>query len=403
MPKLMRKIRLDHQILFFLGFIYYLVIPPIIGSFELFADYPGMSSWLSDFNEIAPIKLTTYFVIIFFYFVFFNLGSFVVFIVRRVKLDHSGDQTPLNLDYLSIPIVLAILFIALNNRESLFSGYSESYDSSVLGPLTTLAMLQTYIVTYHYVSNSAKSVLHAFSLMTLLIASTILMGLGSRMYVLIPVLALVFYKINFSDRSTSLYKYITLGIGLLLGMLAIGAWRIGAVFDPGFFAYLFFAEPTFTWWSASTFLANNDLTPIALPANFLSSVLNFAPGFLFENKSDYIISLNNVYNFSAPLGAESIFLSVQGNFGYVCGICYMFFLGYYFGMVKKVSYNNTFIKTYYILICALLPFQFFRDPFSVINKQLLWNMLLLPALLYTVSFCWRRITKIYYISGRADN
>jgi len=400
-PELIRKIKLDHQILFFMGFIYYLVIPPIIGSFGFFADYPGMSSWFSDYNEINSTKLIVYYCIIFFYLVAFNCGSFFVSFIQKVRQHNQHYKVCLNLNCLSVPILIAILFIALKNSELLFTGYSESYDSSVLGPLTTLTMLQTYIVIHHYVSHSTKTASYLISLITLLIASTILMGFGSRMYVLIPILAFVIYRINFSDNTISLYKYLFLGVAILFSMLAIGAWRIGADFDPAFLAYLFFAEPTFTWWSASTFLANNDLLPFALPTNFMSSVLNFAPGFLFNNKSDYLVNLNTVYSFSAPLGAESIFLSVQGNFGYLYGICYMFLLGFYFGTVKVLSNNNVFLKTYYVLICAVLPFQFFRDPFSVINKQLFWNMLLLPALLYTASFCWHMATKSYCSNRRS--
>ncbi|HEY3309432.1 MAG TPA: hypothetical protein VGJ93_13340 [Desulfuromonadaceae bacterium] len=397
MFNLIRKIKLDHHILFLLGFVYYLVIPPMIGSFEFLADYPGMSRWIADFNEITVSKLVTYFCVIFSYLISFIFGSFFIVFIRGSRRLSTQRNIRLNLNYFSILIFIAILIIVIKHHAILFTGYNELYDISVLGPLTTLSILQTYIVLYHHVSNSAKSILYTVSLITLFIICTIIMGLGSRMYVLIPIIALLIFKSTFSDNTISLGKYITLGVVILISMLTIGAWRIGATFDPGFYSYLFFAEPIFTWWSASTFLANNDLAPIALPTNFISSVLNFAPSFLFENKSDYLLDLHSVYSYNAPFGADSIFVSVQGNFGYVYGICYMFLIGLYFSVIKVLSGHSSFLKTYYILICAVLPFQFFRDSFSIINKQLFWNMLILPVLLYTISFCWNRASRAYYI------
>lgn len=395
-----RRPKINHGVLFLLGFIYYLIVPPLIGTFEFISDYPGMPNWIADFSDINWSKIMMYCIIVLTYLISFFAGSlFINLVQKRVVYQPQPTRKHLNISGYTIPIFILIVFIAVINREYLFTGYSEqSAEFSVLGPLTTLTMVQTYIVIYQHISNLAKGKLYLLSLITLIFASIILMGLGSRMYVLIPILASIIFKINYSEDRTSLTKFFFLGIGILLAMLAVGAWRIGVSFDPGFYLYLFFAEPTFTWWSASTFLSNNDLSAFSFPVSFGSSIINFIPSIFFENKSDYIINLNTIYNYRAPLGAESLFVSVQGNFGYVYGFCYIFLIGFYYSLIRVLSVRNVFYKTYYVLICAVLPFQFFRDPFSVINKQIFWNMFLIPMMLYTIAFFLRRLIKSYYIT-----
>jgi hypothetical protein len=147
----------------------------------------------------------------------------------------------------------------------------------------------------------------------------------------------------------------------------------------------------FTWWSAATYLANNNLLLIEFPINYLQSFANFIPTFVYPEKSNLITSARDLYNYSSPKGADSIFVSVSANFGVVGGAVFFGFLGFYYSTVARFSKSNRFALVYYVLIVSLLPFQFFRDNFSIVNKQLFWNFLLIPAFLLIIISVFEKI------------
>jgi len=48
---------------------------------------------------------------------------------------------------------------------------------------------------------------------------------------------------------------------------------------------------------------------------------------------------------------------------------------------------------YYIGVVSILPFQFFRDNFAIINKQIFWNMLIVPFVILTVLLFLLKVSK----------
>jgi hypothetical protein len=112
---------------------------------------------------------------------------------------------------------------------------------------------------------------------------------------------------------------------------------------------------------------------------------HLTPTFLFEEKSSLIISIKDFYNYVSPLGADSIFVSVQGNFGWLGGLLFFYFIGLFLSIIEYLSKKNKFLLSYYIGISTLIPFQLFRDNFGIINKQFIWNMLLIPVIIITLN------------------
>jgi hypothetical protein len=52
------------------------------------------------------------------------------------------------------------------------------------------------------------------------------------------------------------------------------------------------------------------------------------------------------------------------------------------GMVSTMIFfrtNNKFVFIYYIAYCAVIPFQFFRDAFYIVNKNIFFTFLVFPA------------------------
>ena len=201
------------------------------------------------------------------------------------------------------------------------------------------------------------------------------------MYVLIPIIGLFIYKIYYSKNKWSFKKILFYGGLVFIFMLSVGVFRLGSVPNMDSLIYIFLAEPTYTWWSTATYLQHNNLLAINIPYSFISSFINFLPAPLFENKAEWILHLKDIKYFEAPLGATSVFISIHGNFGWYVGGFFMFFVGLFYSLIEFYSRNSNFFLAYYVSIASVLPFQFFRDGFTIINKQIFWNMLILPLIL----------------------
>jgi len=380
-----------HNLFFLFGFIYYLVVPLFIGYLGLMVDMPAMDRWHTEFIN-AKKNLDSYIVIIASYFIAFYLGSNFIKLLPAKRMNFKTvTKFPIkNLNIVGYLFFFVALSVAVSYKDILFTGY-KTYELSILGALATLNNVS--LIFYFYILfNTGISSKNIF-LWNIIFSSILLIGLGSRMYVLIPLIALFTYKLFFSKKKWKFNKVIFYGFLILVFILIIGAWRIGSNISVDFLIYLFLAEPTFTWWSTATFLGNNELSMIGIPANYFSSFLNFLPSFIFKNKSNMIIGLNEYYYYIGPLGADSIFVSIQGNFGWYFGTLFMFCVGFYYSLIEFASRKNSFLMAYYIGVVSILPFQFFRDNFAIINKQIFWNILIVPFVILTVLLFLLKVSK----------
>lgn len=384
-----------HNLLFIFGFFYYLVTPPLVGLFGFFYTYPGMDFWHKDFKNITNQLSNYYLIILLFTFSYFFGSYFIKFLPRKESyLSINIEKKTIYILPIGVAAIFVIIcfFLIIKNYDILFTGYS-TYDVSFLGMLASLNSVSLVMILYFIITKSSRLVIYSFCI-AILIISVILLGLGSRMYILIPLVALFVYKIYYSNSKWHLFKTTGLGIMALFFLLLIGSWRIGGVFDSDFLAYLLVSEPVFTWWSTSIFLFENSTFPFALPSNFITSFFNFIPSFLFENKSSLIISIKESFYYESPLGADSIFVNVMGNFGWFFGGFFFFFLGFFYSFIEDLSRKGGFYLAYYIAVVALIPFQVFRDNFSIIHKQLFWNMLIVPVfILITIYLITRLLPK----------
>lgn len=368
-----------HNIFFLLGFIFYFVLPVFVGNFQIFEEMPGMSNWHADYGR-SKEKISHYLIIILLFLVSFYGGSNFLKILPKKVSQKKRIEKKTPVDFFSIigySFIFLILGFIVQYRSILFTGY-ETYDKTILGALATINIV-SLIILFYLIFTSAKLKTKIIFISGVFLSSFVLIGLGSRIYVLLPVISMFTYKVFYASKKWHFKTVAFYGFLFFLSLLFVGAWRIGASFDYNFLIYLFVAEPVFTWWSTATFLANNELQIISYPSNYISSFLNFLPSFIFTNKARLIVDLKDLFLYQSPLGADSLFVNVQGNFGWFLGMFFFFFLGFYYSFIEFYSRKNNFILSYYIGIVSIIPFQLFRDNFGIINKQLFWNMLIVPS------------------------
>ncbi len=371
---------IDHRLLFIFGYFFYLFTPYIVGTGEMFEGYPGVELFQSLFQLLPPEKLRMYIIISLAWLPAFFLGHFAfqLFVPGQVRI----KKFPATSVSLSVPYVATLLFMALFvftflARNSIFGNYS-NYDVGARGKMSTLLVIFNFFMVYLLLSVRGRP---AMMITGAVVTAIVLLAMGGRMYVFQSFIVILIYKTSFSQRKWTFFQIALFSVmGLLIGT-AFGLWRMGSSFQIGSAAYSFFAEPTFTWLSTTSFLINNEIKLLNWPANFLSSFLNLVPNTIVSLKP-YLASLESMaYGYKNPLGADSAWSTFVINFGSVGSVIFIFFTGFMLNFLRFNSARSRFGAVYYIMVCGIIPFQFFRDGFFILNKQLFFNFLIFPAVI----------------------
>ena len=309
------------------------------------------------------------------------------------RQEYRINVSPRDLLLFSLPVFLFGQYTIFKARNILFKGYSVNYDIETIGAIATANSLFLVLFLFLYSNNYKNSfwsnTAKRYSIIGLIEFSIILLGLGSRMYVMIPTIAIFVYYLQ-HHKITRKLIFITLSIVLLF--LGIGIWRIsnsGITWELLF--YIGSAEPLLTWISAVSFFSYNQISLISIPHNFLSSFINFIPTFIFPSKSNYIIPFSGIYD--SPLGATNLITSLLGDFGLIGSCLILMLLGFILTLIQY-NWTNTYGRIYYYCICGILPFQLFRDNLPIINKVAIFNMLIVPIFTYSI---------IHILSRKHDN
>lgn len=376
---------------FLFGVAYYLLLPGVVYEWQGLIELPGMYEWfhtVSDFYERDSI----YFLLNTYAWVFSFL--FGVFFLRALKATQSqglySNRVVKKHDYPLVVVWCVLLFLIVIlfyyifiGRESLFSGYAVEYNAFILGGISSVSVL--IYGCFLLILNKKAPVLKFVFFVSLTFACLVLLLSGSRMYVLIPVSGfLSIFLLRYSSVAQR-FKILCImfffgGFFILVGVLRMPTLALDNVL------YIFVAEPVFTSYSLATFWNSNDLPLFSVPLSLLTGFYNFVPSLLWPDKAKYIISLSDMgFLYSAPLGAESIVVSMVGNFGVVGAIVVFFIFGFVLEILFSYRKNSEFHLASYIVILSIIPFMFFRDPFSVTLKVFLTASVILPFALYILS------------------
>lgn len=356
-----------------LGTMYYIVLPSVL----FFNDYLGLSFIQGVVSPYLNLNSRDIYLNNIFDFVIINLSFiFGFFIVFPLKINKSQIFDKNNISRFKstsfsvfLLLMFFLMFVAIRATLSgyrFFSGYT-TYDISVLGPLATLCFMSMWFYIYF----DRKLFLILF-----MVAGTLLLGSGSRMFFLLPLLSLMLNSVFNSPR-----KILTYSMVLFLSiycMLLVGLLREGSEISfEGLFIILF-AEPVFT--SIGTlFYFNAGRPDLGFPTDIIAAFVNFVPSFLYPDKKlvlDAIIFDENINN---PFGAQSLLINLYKNFGWL----YPFFMvsfGFYFGILYKYR-GNRFFYVVYVMSMPFILLHFQREGFITVFKVLFFNGLIFPILL----------------------
>lgn len=369
---------IDHKLLFLFGYIFYLFIPYLVGVTNLFTGFPGIELYQSFFKKIPDEKLVSYAEITLLWLPAFFLGHLFFKLLKPYKTSlqlFPATATSKGVDYMGVLLIFVLFLFASISRNSILGGYS-SYDVGARGKMSTLLVVFNFFLSYQLVSRQNVSWL----LVTGTIATCILLlTMGGRMYVMQTFVVLLIYKTSFAKNRFKIYHIIVFALLAFILISFVGIWRMKTGFSPIMAAYSLFAEPVFTWVSTSTFLISNDIHYFNIPLNFFTSFFNLVPNTFFSLQSYNIATSQMVSNYQSPLGADSVWTNIIINFGSIGSLIFIFITGFLLNFLRHNSERSRFGAVYYMMVCAMLPFQFFRDGFYLLNKQLFFNFLLLPA------------------------
>jgi hypothetical protein len=332
------------------------------------------------FRLIPKEKLTIYMLITLSWLPAFYLGHllFTLLAPRRAELPvFPASPTTRGVSYIGLALMGVLMVFAYLGRASLLGGYG-SYDIAARGKISTLLVIYNFFLLYQLVSTQKVS---GWLIAGTILTALLLLSMGGRMYVMQTFLIYLIYKTSFAPKRWKASQIAgAAGAGFLVGSF-MGLWRMKTSFGLSRAAYSLFAEPVFTWFSTSTYLISNDIPLFSMPWNFLSSFLNLIPNTIISFKPYLVSTASMVKDYHNPLGADSVWSTFVINFGAAGSFLFIFITGFMLNFLRHLSGKSRFWAVYYILVCGMLPFQFFRDGFYIINKQLFFNFLLFPALL----------------------
>lgn len=372
-----------HIDFFLFGVFYYFFVPGIVSVLALFADSPGVDEWFVFSQVFFKEYQFDFILLVALWVTSFLAGCLCVALTKNMysmRYVEAKNQSPQAfLSYLIVLFLFLVLFFYLYiGRGVLFGGYS-NYDATILGGIATISLLS--YGTFLSVSRGASYFLSFLLISLLVILSVVLLLSGSRMYVLVPITGFVAMGL-LRFRQLKARAYIFLLVFLFAGFFLVFGVLRSATLTLSDSLYVLIAEPVFTSYSLVSFWRYNDLQFFEFPRSFFSSFLNLVPSLIWPGKDSYIYDLaaQGYYTY-APLGAESICASLLANFGVIGSALFVAAIGAFLHFLY-IFRGRQFVMAAYLGAVSLIPFMFFRDPFSVFFKSMTLVSFIIPLLFF---------------------
>lgn len=367
--KMLNKI-ISAPFFFLVGSFLYMVVPWVMYKI----DYLQVDFLIRAVDN--HIHLAKHYNTIFFDFIVMNLsfavGYFIAVQCRAKKKCINGmERFPISKNL----IFILLFFISIIGVFQLiisgvvpFMGYQ--FDPKTLGPLATVCFSSIWF--YHY-TNDKKFIFIFF------ITAFWLIGLGSRMFVFLPLLSLMISALLKYKKNTTIL--ILLIILSLIFFVTVGVVRSGWDINVQSFLGIVFAEPIFTSLGSLYYIdTGRDL--INIPYDIVAAGINFVPSFIFPGKYEIVTTMTTSDRIYNPMGAQALVVSLYNNFGFFYPL-FLLLIGYYFGYIKKHSYNN-FFNAVNLTSLPFILIHFHREGFITSIKILFFNGLIFPLVIIVI-------------------
>lgn len=370
------------QYLFLFGWMFYLILPVLLSNYYMDMNLP-LSKYVG--TLLYGFSYFSYYSYCFLLLFFFNIGLYLFFFIFRTNVQHDLESSYytnyMKSSIMMLGILLIIFSFLLFNyyqlRNSLFKGYSglnwnERNDAKSL--ISGFNIVMTVITVYLY---HISTKLKYFSSLILLLNSVILLGLGGRMYVLIPLVSILVYLLVYvevSVKKVSLYALASLALLLIMGLIRQGE----KISSDGMF-FILMAEPMFNWLSTGSILKYNSIGLFEIPYGLVGSIVSMVPTIFWKGKYVFLSGLEtNNFLIESPVGGTNIIATLLSNFGFIGAIVTIFILGGVAGFLAAKCRKGPILFSFFCIFCAVLPFMFFRDGISIFQKNLLVNGFFVP-------------------------
>jgi hypothetical protein len=377
-----RRIVITHRETFSLGFLWYGAMPLLLATSEMTVSAPALDGWQAISRIMGPALLQRE--------ILWAAGLWLAFIggcaVVSSRMGPPAKAEAVDFAHIDgwrvvlIGVGLATLLFgclwAAANPELLFAGYAPEYDDTARGPLqgALLYSAVTAVIAVEYRRQIGRMPM-ILNVVAIIFLVTLSLSVGTRGMTLIVILMALAAG---SRLLGGLARATVFGIGTIVvgGFAAVAVWRIG-VGDIGFALLTPALEPLYTYFSAATYLAFNEIPLFAAPLPLLGGLVNLVPYVLWPEKVDFLASFLAGATFFSPLGAMHLFASLWMNFGWIGSLVAMFGAGAAVERLSRANWPPAVAS--YLVILAVLTTDLWRNPFSMsLVKSVLQGAILVP-------------------------
>ncbi|MCB5725848.1 oligosaccharide repeat unit polymerase [Mitsuokella jalaludinii] len=402
-----KHIVFDHEIVFSIGYLYYWILPMLVGILiDDDVNEGTVQFWYSFFSRLGEGQKEIFLLICMLFYCAYMLGSRAAIVghIHHIKNEGKREINDIDLGYtfLTMLILPAFFYVAWKIQPYLFGGYTAGWGDNAWwetkGMLATL-LLVSFAIYYMYTLrhwNYSKSVFKNLQnryAILYLTCSIMMLSTGGRLYFMTTVISLIVFYGVYLQKLTIKKMAIVAIMGLtfagMIGIVRQAQSESGDVWLA--IGANIILEPALTSISSMTFIQSNDLPILADVKYPLSLFINLLPSFLFRDlRNEISVDLETEYDIESPLGALSSFVSWIGYFGILGSLAGLFIFGFLLSILKNRTDSTSHVI--YGMLCGATMFTFFRDQFNIsLIKIMIQDSVLAPLFIFIIIKCTNKI------------
>lgn len=374
LPAVMNVVRarqLTHVAFFSAGYLYYWVLPVVVGQARLFTtgSENGFGNWAVFFQSAPQSQLEIYAISILVYYFCFMLGDTLA---RRTTPLFRDTKAPPPLTF--VPILYICVFIVAacyvyRLRNLLGANYNDIGEGILsMGTLAALSLVLLALALLKTAEHEKATFLATISnrwVLGFFLISFLQLTMGGRLYFVSSLLLLAGYRSVFFKKYSGGQLFAFALVAALFGGAA-GLLRLKSGVNVVAVVLNLAGEPVFTSFSLFSFLGSNHIPWIEFPRFLAGDFLNLVPSAILANKMALFPDPTKAgFSFVSPMGAMNSWVSFVINFGLAGTAMVMALIGFCLRRLLVKAATSPVSRTQYLMCSSFMVFTFFRDPFSV--------------------------------------